>query len=314
MPKLLLLGGSGFLGRHVQNWAKGKWETTAPSSQELDLLDPFAVKGYFLEHSFDAVIHAAGFVGGIGLNLAHPGRMVSDNLRMGLNLLEALKSSKGIHVVIVSTVCAYPVDAPIPTPETSLLDGIPAKDTLPYGLAKRTLYVAAEALSREFGMRFTYVVPTNLYGPGDHFEESKSNVVPALIKRAHGAKVAGDKELVVWGDGTQTRDLLYVEDAAQALLKIAQGSPTSGVFNLSSDRETSVRQLAEAVCFAVGFEGGLVFDKSKPGGAPRRALDGSKVREVFGVEPTTDLRKGIASTYQWFLANRGPAMAGTVNE
>ncbi len=300
MKRLLVLGGNGFLGRHLVREA-ADWSVDAPSSKALDLFDLGRLRASLVEGKYDAIVHAAGFVGGIGLNKSHPGRMISDNLRMGMNLIEAHKHVPETHLVIVSTICAYAADAAVPTPESCLLEGIPAYDTLPYGLAKRMLYVAAEAMHREFGTRFTYIVPTNLYGPGDHFEESKSHVVPALIKRAHEHKEARTAEMMVWGDGTQTRDLLYVTDAAQALLKVA-GSPASQqVYNLSSNRETSIRELAEAVVGQVGYEGRLFFDATKPGGAHKRALDGSKIKAALGIEPKVNLEAGIAETYQWFL-------------
>lgn len=295
----VIFGAGGFLGRHLIASAEPEG-LLAPRSKEVDLLDPKATTEYIREHRPEWVIHAAGFVGGIGLNKAHPGRMASDNLRMGMNLLEACKDTD-THLVIVSTVCAYEVDAPIPTPETALMGGNPAADTLPYGYAKRMLYVAAEAMHREFGLNFTYIVPTNLYGPEDHFEEEKSHVVPALLKRAHEAQQAGTDELVVWGDGTATRDLLYVEDAAKALLTVAQSAPSNDVFNISSGRETSIRELAETVCSTVGFSGRLVFDPTKPGGAPRRALDGSKAKAHYGIEPKTSLEKGLKETYRWYV-------------
>lgn len=303
MKRLLVLGGSGFLGKHLTAMAQD-WEVEAPSSRELNLFDLDATRHALTHGRFDAVIHAAGFVGGIGLNKAHPGRMISENLRMGMNLVEAQKATPDTHLVIVSTVCAYAADAPVPTPESCLLEGVPAADTLPYGLAKRTLFVAADAVHREFGTKFTYIVPTNLYGPGDHFEESKSHVVPALIRRAHELKESGAEEMLVWGDGTQTRDLLYVQDAARALLTVAGAQPTQQAYNLSSNRETSVRELAEAIAEKVGFKGRLVFDATKPGGAPKRALDGTKAKETFGISPSVSLEEGIAETYQWFLKHQ----------
>lgn len=298
----LVLGGGGFVGRHLMAHA-GDRTVVAPRSAELDLLNLDQTVEAFREIRPATVIHAAGFVGGIGLNKAHPGRMIMDNLRMGLNVLEAARSVSGTHVIIVSTVCAYPVDAPIPTPESTLDEGKPAFDTLPYGLAKRTLYHAAEALHREEGLAFTYLVPTNMYGPGDHFDEAKSHVVPALIRRAHETKERGETSLEVWGDGTQTRDLLYVEDAARAMWMVADRPATNDIYNISSNREVSIRELAEAVCEAVAFPGALTFDASKPGGAPRRGLDGRKISQTFGFDPVVDLKTGIHRTYEWFCAN-----------
>lgn len=299
--KLLLTGASGFFGSHLQR-AFADRALLTPRSAELDLNDRNATLAYFEAHRPAQVVHAAGFVGGIGLNKAHPGRMVTDNLRMGLNLLEGA-AKVGSRVAIVSTICVYPADAPTPTPETAMFEGYPAEDTAFYGIAKRTLLTVAEGLAREGGLDYRYLIPTNLYGPEDYFDEAKSHVVPALIRRAVQAKRDGAEELVVWGDGTQTRDLLYVEDAAQAV-KLAMGPEASrGVFNLGSGRETSIRQLAQAICDAVGFEGRLVFDATKPGGAPRRALDGGKAAATFGFRPDVHLEEGIGKTVAWYLAS-----------
>ncbi|MGE0001391.1 MAG: NAD-dependent epimerase/dehydratase family protein [Fimbriimonadaceae bacterium] len=307
---LLILGGSGFLGKHLQRLAPDGF--LAPRSAELDLLDLDACVRYFEQHRPDSVIHAAGFVGGIGLNKENPGRMAVENLRMGLNVLEAAARAKLPHVLVVSTVCVYPKDAPIPTKEDSMWEGAPAEDTMPYGAAKRMLHTVADGLHRQYGLGYTYVIPTNLYGPGDHFDEAKSHVVPALLKRADETRRAGHSELVVWGDGTQTRDLLYVEDAAKGVLQIALGPSANDAFNLSSNRETSVRELAESICKVTGFNGELVWDTSKPGGAPRRGLDGSKTRERFGFVAETGLEEGLRQTYNWYLENvaQGSAVSG----
>jgi len=303
----LILGGSGFLGKHLQHYSPGGH--LAPRSGDLDLLDLSACEAYFSQHRPASVIHAAGFVGGIGLNKENPGRMAVENLRMGLNVLEAAARVGLPHVLVVSTVCVYPKDASIPTSEASMWEGAPAEDTMPYGAAKRMLHTVADALHRQYGLGYTYVIPTNLYGPGDHFEEAKSHVVPALLKRADESRRSGLKELVVWGDGTQTRDLLYVEDAAKGLLKMALGPATNEAYNLSSNRETSVRELAEAICKVTDFPGDLVWDTTKPGGAPRRGLDGTKAKERFGFVAETGLEEGLRQTYNWYLDNVAPGAA-----
>lgn len=298
--KVWITGGNGFFGRHIA--ARLGERALVTSRTEVDVLDFASTLRFANRGDFDAIIHAAGFVGGIGLNADHPGRMASDNLRMGLNVLESAAKAGGKHVVVVSTVCVYPEDAPIPTPESSIYAGFPSEVTSFYGLAKRELLSLAEGLRREFGLSFTYVIPTNLYGPGDHFEEEKSHVVPALIKRALEAKERGDEELVVWGDGTATRDLLYVEDAAEGIEQALNRDLNGEVFNLSSGRETSVRELAETICRIVAFEGRLVWDTSKPGGAPRRGLDPSKTREKMGFQAQTTLEQGLRNTLNWYLS------------
>ena len=303
---VFLTGSGGFFGSHLKTALEHTFgHILAPRSQELNLLDFDAVSEYLDRHSPGTIIHAAGFVGGIGLNKAHPGRMITDNLRMGLNIVEAAAKKGGIHVCVISTVCVYPHDASVPTPESSMYDGYPADDTAFYGIAKRTLHTACEGLRRELGLNYSYVIPTNLYGPGDYFDEKRSHVVPALIRRAVEAKESGATEFVVWGDGSQTRDLLYVEDAVRGVLHTLKPEGKNNIFNLGSGKETSIRELVEQVCSIVGYRGKIVYDATKPGGAPRRALDGTKAKEVLGYEPAVHLAEGLAATHRWYLENRG---------
>lgn len=302
MKKILLTGGGGFLGQHLQG-ALVDFEVHAPRSTDLNLLDQESVEHYFESNTIEGVIHAAGFVGGIGRNKAHPGRMIADNLRMGANLLEAASKAKA-HTVVVSTVCVYPENAPIPTPESSMYEGYPSPDTAYYGIAKRTLFTLAEGLHKEFGSSFTYIIPTNLYGPGDYFDEAKSHVVPALLRRTLDAKEQGLDEIVIWGDGTATRDLLYVTDAAKGIASALGTQGRNEVFNIGSGKESSIRELAETICEVVGYEGRLTFDPTKPAGAPRRALDASKARAQLGFESTVSLKEGLANTLDWYLQNR----------
>lgn len=308
---ILVTGGHGFLGKAVVRHL-GQRPHLAPRRSELDLLDAAAVGRYLAAHAIDRVIHAAGFVGGIGLHRAHPGRVAAENLAMGLNVLRAAAGlAAPAHVVVVSTVCAYPENAPIPTPETSLYDGYPSADTAAYGLAKRELHSLAAALGAEFGLGFAYVIPTNLYGPEDHFDEAKSHVVPALIRRAFEAKAAGARQLTVWGDGTATRDLLYVDDCARGLLLALDRPAARGeVLNLASGREVSIRELGETICRLVGFEGRLDWDPTKPQGAPRRALDGARARAMLDFEPEIPLDEGLRRTIDWY-ANTASDRHGT---
>lgn len=281
----------------------------SPTRSELDLLDRDAVVNYLRNHEIQAVIHAAGFVGGIGLNKAHPGRMVTENLQMGVNVLEAAALAGGVKVAIVSTACVYPDDVEIPTKESDMYAGYPSPDTAFYGVAKRTLHTVAEGLHREFGLRYSYLIPPNLYGPGDHFEESKSHVVPALIRRAIEAKEARAKRFVVWGDGSQTRDLLYVEDAAMGIIASLDSPESNQVLNLGSGVEVSIRELAETICQIVGLESEIVWDTTKPGGAPRRFLDISRARRSLGFQPQTILRDGLQKTVDWYMKQRVQVLA-----
>ncbi|MBL1151195.1 MAG: NAD-dependent epimerase/dehydratase family protein [Armatimonadetes bacterium] len=301
--ELWITGGSGFLGKYLAAVETGS-PVICTRSSEVDLLDLDAVCGFLRQGRIRKIIHAAGFVGGIGLNLEHPGRMATDNLRMGLNVLEAAARQGACRVVIVSTVCVYPERASVPTKETEMFDGFPSEVTSFYGIAKRTLLTVAEGLSREFGLEYSYVIPTNLYGPGDHFEEEKSHVIPALIRRVVEAKESGQDEVVVWGDGTQTRDLLFVEDAARGIHLALQDRALGQVFNLGSGQEVSVRQMAETICELVGYPGRLTWDTTKPGGAPRRALDPGKAQELLGFEPRIGIREGLGKTIEWYLQSR----------
>lgn len=299
---ILVTGGHGFLGRSVVRQL-GDRPHLAPTHGELDLLDAAAVGRYLKVNAVRAVIHAAGYVGGIGLHRSEPGRVALENLLMGVNVLQAAsRLDLAIHVVIVSTVCAYPEFAPIPTPERSLYDGYPAADTAPYGLAKRQLHSLAGALAKEGGLTSSYVIPTNLYGPGDHFDESRSHVVPALIRRSYEARRDGAKEMVIWGDGTATRDLLYVDDCARGLVAAMDASAArSEVVNLSVGEEVSIRRLAETIRDRVGFDGVLVWDPTKPQGAPRRALDPAKARSLLDFLPRVALDEGLARTVDWYV-------------
>lgn len=301
---ILVTGGHGFLGRWIVRELAGRAHL-APRSGELNLLDAAAVDRFVRDHGITNIIHAAGFVGGIGLHKAHPGRVARENLLMGTNVLHAAAMQpRPCHVVIVSTVCAYPEFAPVPTREESLYNGYPAPDTAAYGLAKRELHSLAAALQAEFGSSFSYVIPTNLYGPEDHFDEAKSHVVPALIRRATEARAQGSAKLVAWGDGTATRDLLYVQDCARGLV-LALDSPLSRgeVINLSSGVELSIRTLTESICRHVRFEGLLEWDVSKPQGAARRSLDPSKAHRLLGFEPAVPIDEGLRRTVAWFNEN-----------
>lgn len=297
--KVLVTGASGFLGSHLAN-RLGESALT-PGHRELDLLDPASVQRFLESHRPRAIVHAAGFVGGIGLNTQHPGRMALENLKMGLHLLEAAARLGNIHVVIISTICVYPSNAPVPMVESTIYDGYPAPDTAPYGLAKRELLSLAEALRSEFHLDFSYLIPTNLFGPGDHFEEAKSHVVPALIQRIHEAKRCAAPSIEVWGDGKATRDLLYVEDAVEAIVKILQSGPYPFPINLGSGREVSIRELVEMLKELIGYTGDIHWDTSRPVGASRRILDIARAQQHFGFTPRTPLKDGLCKSIDWYV-------------
>jgi GDP-L-fucose synthase len=301
--RVLVTGASGFLGSHLARLL-GESALT-PTHSELDLLDAANVQRYLDSHRPEAIVHAAGFVGGIGLNTQHPGRMALENLKMGLHLLEAAARLGNIQVVVISTICVYPAGAPVPIVESSIYDGYPAPETAPYGLAKRELLSLAEALRSEFHLDFSYLIPTNLYGPGDHFEEAKSHVVPALIQRIHEAKKCAAPSIEVWGDGKATRDLLYVEDAVEAIINILRHGPFPMPINIGSGREVSIRELVEMLKDLIGYTGDIRWDTSRPVGASRRILDISRAQQCFGFIPRTNLKDGLCKSIDWYVNQAG---------
>lgn len=300
-----MTGASGFLGGHLARLLGERALT--PGRRELELLDAAKVQHYLEEHRPAAIVHAAGFVGGIGLNTQHPGRMALENLKMGVHLLETAARLGKIHVVIVSTVCVYPSNAPLPTSEESIYDGYPAPETAAYGLAKRELLSLAEALRSEFQLEFSYVIPTNLYGPGDHFDDAKSHVVPALIQRLYQAARLDAPFIEVWGDGKATRDLLYVEDAAEAIVDILRSGPFPMPINIASGREVSIRELVEMLKEVIGYKGEIHWETSRPVGAGRRVLDIRRAQHSFGFAPRTSLKDGLCKSIDWYVKQTGKA-------
>jgi len=299
---LWITGASGFLGGHLIESFRDL-SPICTSSKDLDLLDLNAVKNFVSKHNIQSIIHAAGFVGGIGLHRESPGEVALKNLRMGLNIIEAASEVENISLVTISTVCIYPENAPVPSPESSQHDGYPSPITAYYGIAKKTLHVVSEAVSKNANFSYLNIIPTNLYGPNDHYDDLKSHVVPALIKRAHLAKVNGDSELVVWGDGTQIRDLLFAPDAASWIRKIMDSGIKNETFNIGSRTGVSIKDLALTICDVVGFKGSIVWDISKPSGAPRRLLDTSKADKKVGIQALTSLRQGLELSYENYLSN-----------
>ncbi len=297
---LLITGASGFLGRHIVTQCIDL-EPLTPSHKELDLLSLSSVRNYLKKNNVSKIIHAAGFVGGIGLHKNHPGKVAIENLRMGANVIEAAAYQGDIRVVNISTVCIYPADAQIPICETSAHLGYPANDTAYYGITKKTLHVLACAMADEFGLSHVTVVPTNLYGPGDHYDEEKSHVVPALIKRAYEAKLSLEPSMVVWGDGSQIRDLLYAPDCAKWIRRALESEINNRMINFGSGIGTSIKNLIENIKLVVGYEGDILWDISKPAGAPKRLLDTSLAKNLLGFGSLTKLEQGLEESYRDFL-------------
>ena len=297
---LLITGASGFLGGHIVSECIDL-EPLTPSHKELDLLNLSSVKTYLEVNNISQIIHAAGFVGGIGLHVDHPGRVAMENLRMGANIIEAASHNGNTRLVNVSTVCIYPANAEIPISESSAHLGYPAQDTAYYGIAKKTLHVLACAMAEEFGLSHVTIIPTNLYGPGDHYDEKKSHVVPALIKRAHEAKLSLEPSMTVWGDGSQIRDLLYAPDCAKWIRRALESDINNEMINFGSGTGTSIKSLIEDIKLVVGYDGDIRWDTTKPTGASKRLLDITQAENMLDYGSLTKLEKGLKESYQDFL-------------
>jgi GDP-L-fucose synthase len=252
----------------------------------------------------DAVVHLAAVVGGIGANQASPGRFFYENAIMGIELLEACRVAGVAKVVLAATVCAYPKFAPVPFREDDLWNGYPEETNAPYGLAKKMLLVQAQAYRDEYGMNAICLFPVNLYGPGDHFDIETGHVIPGMIRKFVEASESGQHSVVLWGDGSPTREFLYVGDAARAFRLALESYDGADPVNLGSGDEVSIRELAEKVREAVGFSGAIEWDTSRPNGQPRRKLDTSRALERFGFRAETTFEQGLKETIKWYRAHR----------
>ena len=304
--RILLTGGNGFLGVAVaaQLRARGATDIVVPRSAQHDLCDAGATRALFAESKPDLVIHLAAKVGGIGANRKHPGTFFRDNMAMGLNVLEEARRASTPKVVIAGTICAYPKFAPVPFREDDLWNGYPEETNAPYGIAKKALLVMAQAYRQEFGSNFVMVFPVNLYGPHDNFDLEDSHVIPAMIRKFVEASLAGDSSVDLWGDGSPTREFLYVDDAAEGIALAAQRYDDPDPVNLGAGFEISMKTLAEKVAAATGYTGALRWDANRPNGQPRRMLDVSRAKERFGFSSTTSLDAGLAKTIAWYRENR----------
>jgi GDP-L-fucose synthase len=308
--KVLVTGGSGFLGSHVVERLRA------------DGVDPFVAlhEDYDLTKSHDAhrlfsaaqpelVFHLAAEVGGIGANLASPGRFWYANMLMGAHVLEESRKARVDKLVLVGTVCSYPKETRVPFREEDLWNGYPEETNAPYGVAKRALSVGAQAYRDQYALNTIFLLPVNLYGPRDDFNPETSHVIPALIRKMVDAKERGEESVVLWGDGSPTREFLYVEDCADALWLAAQRYEGSDPVNLGTGEEISIADLTTLVAAAVEYDGSVIWDTSKPNGQPRRKLDTSRAAERFGFEAKTSLHAGLDRTVAWFMSARAGAGA-----
>lgn len=309
--RVLITGGRGFLGRAVVDQLTDLHpaEVLTPGSADHDLRDRGQVAAMFEQLQPDLVIHLAARVGGIGANMARPADLYLDNLLMGTYVLDEALRRETPKTVVVGTICSYPKFTPVPFSEDSLWQGYPEETNAPYGIAKLAQLVQLQANRAQYGQHAIYLMPTNLYGPRDKFHPAVSHVIPALIKKAVDAKEAGAGHIDVWGTGAASREFLYVDDAAQGILLAAEHYDDGDPVNLGADRELPIRDLVGTICEAVGFEGEVRWDTSKPDGQPRRGVDGSRAAERFGFKAQTSFDDGLRQTVAWYLANREEAEA-----
>ncbi len=304
--RIMVTGGAGFLGKRVVRRLKalGASQIIVPRSADFDLTDMRATARLFAETRPELVFHLAAQVGGIGANLKHPGSFFRDNMAMGLNVLEQGRVHGVQKLIIAGTICAYPKFAPVPFKEEDLWNGYPEETNAPYGVAKKAILVMANAYRQEFGSNYITLFPVNLYGPEDNFDLGSSHVIPAMIRKFSAAKRLGEGEVELWGDGSPTREFLYVDDAARGLVIAAESYDKPDPVNIGAGFEISMRDLAEKIAKLVGFQGKLVWDPSKPNGQPRRMLNTERAEREFGFRAEITFDEGLLKTVEWFEAQR----------
>jgi GDP-L-fucose synthase len=304
--KVLVTGGAGFLGAHVVGKVRerGCRAVAVPRSRDFDLREMESIVRLFERTQPDLVIHLAAVVGGIGANRNHPGKFFYDNAIMGLQLMEQARRFGVEKFVAIGTVCAYPKLTLVPFQEAELWNGYPEETNAPYGLAKKMLLVQSQAYRQEYGLNAIYLLPVNLYGPGDNFDPESSHVIPALIHKCLEAVEAGQEAVVVWGTGRASREFLYVEDAAEAIVLASEHYNDPEPVNVGSGVEICIKDLVELIAELTGFQGRLVWDSTKPDGQPRRCLDTSRAARAFGFRARTDFRQGLMRTIDWYRQNR----------
>jgi len=302
--RVCLTGGAGFLGSAIveELRLRGCAHVATPRSREFDLRTLDAVQRLYEEVRPDMVIHLAAIVGGIGANSTRPAEFLYDNLMMGAQLMHEAWRGGVNKFVGIGTACAYPKFTPVPFREDELWNGYPEETNAPYGLAKKMLLVQSQAYRQQHGFNSIYLLPVNIYGPGDSFDPQRSHVIPALIKKCTDARRSGAEEVTVWGDGSPTRELLYVNDAAEGILLAAEHYDSSEPVNIGSGFEISIKELVEKIARLTGFEGDLNWDLTKPNGQPRRRLDTSRAMEKFGFRARTGFDEGLRRTVEWYLA------------
>ncbi len=300
--KVCVTGGAGFLGSFVQETlkARGASNIFIPHIEDYDLTDLGDVRRMLVDAQPDIIIHLAALAGGIGANRARPAEFFYKNLMMGVPLMHEAWKQGVRKFVAIGTICAYPKFSPIPFQEENLWDGYPEETNAPYGLAKKMLLVQAQAYREQYGFNAIYLLPVNLYGPRDNFDLETSHVIPALIRKMIEAQQRGDQQVVLWGDGSPTREFFYAGDAALGIALAAERYNGSQPVNLGSGMEISIKDLADLVAHLTGFQGEVVWDTSKPNGQPRRALDVSRAKEYFGFQASMPFEQGLRRTIDWY--------------
>ena len=310
---VVVTGGRGFLGRAVVAALEPHRPASivTPSSHDVDLRRADAAHQFLAETEADVVIHLAARVGGIGANRERPADLYLDNLLMGTNVIESTRRLGTTKTTVVGTICSYPKFTPVPFAESSLWEGYPEETNAPYGIAKLAQLVQLQANRDQYGQHGIYLMPTNLYGPGDKFHPAVSHVIPALVKKCVDAVESGADHIEVWGTGSASREFLYVDDAAAGIVAATRFYDGPEPVNLGANEELPIRDLVTMIAEACGFTGEIRWDDSKPDGQPRRCVDPSRARQLFGFEATTSFREGLAATVAWYRANRHAAEART---
>ncbi|MEQ1873739.1 MAG: GDP-L-fucose synthase [Ilumatobacteraceae bacterium] len=307
--RVVVTGGAGFLGRVVVGKLQALGaEVAVPRSHDYDLTKPGVAEQLLADTTPTHIVHLAARVGGIGYNQEAPASLYLDNLLMGTHIIEAARRAPSVDkTVLLGTVCSYPKFTPVPFREESLWDGYPEETNAPYGIAKKAHLIHAQVNHAQYGQRFAYLIPTNLYGPGDKFHPSVSHVIPARIKRCVEAKESSQQKIEVWGTGTASREYLYVDDAAEAIVLASELYDGSEPVNLGTNREITIRETVELIAEMVGYDGELVWDPSKPDGQPRRRVDPARAEAEFGWRAQMPFEKGLRTTIDWYIANRAEA-------
>ncbi len=312
--RICVTGGAGFLGSYVVRALRGRGcrEIFVPRRRDYDLTQGSAIERLFEDARPEVLFHLAAVVGGIGANRQNPGRFFYENAIMGIQLIEAARRFGVQKLIVVGTVCSYPKYTPAPFREESLWDGYPEETNAPYGIAKKALLVQCQAYRQQYGLNAIYLMPVNLYGPGDNFDPESSHVIPALIRKCLEARERGETRVTVWGDGSPTREFLYVEDAAEGLVLAAERYDRGEPVNLGSGEEISIRDLAHLIARLCGFEGEIAWDVTKPGGQPRRRLDTTRAERWFGFRARVGLEEGLRRTIAWYNGVRAGAAGESV--